>query len=87
MNSSFNKPKSSNGKINKAKNSREQFKKGINKIKFKNQSQKNILGESNKNNMTMNDDIVMVDENAVYEKKDKKMKYHVRIIIISMIIK
>ena len=83
MNSSFNKPKSSNGKINKAKNSREQFKKGINKIKFKNQSQKNILGESNKNNMTMNDDIVMVDENAnpnivinnentVYEKKDKK---------------
>ena len=35
----------------------------------------------------MNDDIVMVDENAVYEKKDKKMKYHVRIIIISMIIK
>ena len=60
-----------------------QFKKGINKIKFKNQSQKNILGESNKNNMTMNDDIVMVDENAnpnivinnentVYEKKDKK---------------
>ena len=83
MNSSFNKPKSSNGKINKAKNSREQFKKGINKIKFKNQSQKNILGESNKNNMTMNEDIVMVDENAnpnivinnentVYEKKDKK---------------
>ena len=68
MSNSFpQKPASSNGKININKISREQFKKGINKIKIKNQSQKNILGE-NKNNMTLNmtitEDIVMVDENT-----------------------
>ena len=69
MSNSFpHKPASSNGKINMNKSSREQFKKGINKIKIKNQSQKNILGDNNKNNMTLNmnitDDIVMVDENT-----------------------
>ena len=85
-NSFPHKPASSNGKISMNKSSREQFKKGINKIKIKNQSQKNILGDNNKNNMTLNmtitDDIVMVDENTnpnvvinndntVYENKNK----------------
>ena len=46
--------------------SRDGFKKGINKIKH--QSQKNILGEKNKHNMTINmtiaDDVVMIDENT-----------------------
>ena len=90
MSNSFpHKPASSNGKINMNKSSREQFKKGINKIKIKNQSQKNILGDNNKNNMTLNmtitDDIVMVDENTnpnivinndntVYENKIKNKK-------------
>ena len=92
MSNSFpQKPASSNGKININKISREQFKKGINKIKIKNQSQKNILGE-NKNNMTLNmtitEDIVMVDENTnpnivinndntVYENKNKNKKNEV----------
>jgi cyclin B len=90
MSNSFpHKPASSNGKINMNQSSREQFKKGINKIKIKNQSQKNILGDNNKNNMTLNmtitDDIVMVDENTnpnivinndntVYENKIKNKK-------------
>jgi cyclin B len=75
------------GKINTNNNSRDQFRKGINKYKIKNQSQKNILAENNKNNMTinmtMNDDVVMVDENinpnividnnnTVYENKKKE---------------
>jgi cyclin B len=81
------KPNSSMGKINTNNNSRDQFRKGINKYTIKNQSQKNILAENNKNNMTinmtMNDDVVMVDENinpnividnnnTVYENKKKE---------------
>jgi hypothetical protein len=82
------KPKSSNGKINMNKTTTgEVFRKGIHKLKFKNQSQKNILGEDNKNNktMTINDDVVMLDENVnpnividnsntVYENKNDKTK-------------
>ena len=60
------KPNSSNGKIDMNITSRDGFKKGINKIKH--QSQKNILGEKNKHNMTINmtiaDDVVMIDENT-----------------------
>ena len=67
-NSLPHKPNSSTGKINTNINSRDQFRKGIHKFKVKNQSQKNILGDINKNNMTinmtMNDDVVMVDENT-----------------------
>ena len=86
LNNSFtHKPSTSNGKNGTNKSVREGFKKGINKIKFKHQSQKNILGEDNKNNMTMTmtiaEDVTMVDENTnpniiidnnntVYENKD-----------------
>jgi cyclin B len=85
-NSLPHKPNSSTGKISTNINSREQFRKGIHKFKVKNQSQKNILGDINKNNMTinmtMNDDVVMVDENTnpniqidnkndIYENKNK----------------
>ena len=60
------KPSSSNGKISMNKTTRDGFKKGINKFKFKNQSQKNIFGENDKHNMTMTncDDVVMLDENV-----------------------
>ncbi len=86
-NSHPHKPNSSMGKINTNNNSRDQFRKGINKYKIKNQSQKNILADNNKNNMTinmtMNEDVVMIDENinpnividnnnTVYENKKKE---------------
>ena len=61
------KPNSSNGKININKSSTEQFKKGISKIKIKNQSQKNILNMTKTNmtiNNTLSDDIIMIDENT-----------------------
>ena len=70
-NSITHKPNSSYGKISMNKSSRDNFKKGINKIKIKNQSQKNILN-TNKTNMTINmtmnttynEDIIMIDENT-----------------------
>ena len=86
-NSLPHKPNSSTGKINSNITSRDQFRKGIHKFKIKNQSQKDILGDNNKNNMTINmtinDDVVMADENTnpnividnnntVYENKNKK---------------
>ena len=86
------KPKSSNGKVSMNKTSREGLKKGINKPHIKNQSQKNILGENNKNNNTINititDDVVMVDENTnpnnvidndntVYENKNNNKKNNI----------
>jgi hypothetical protein len=61
------KPNSSNGKITMNKSSTEQFKKGITKIKIKNQSQKNILNMTKTNmtiNNTLSDDIIMIDENT-----------------------
>ena len=67
-NSLPHKPNSSTGKINSNITSRDQFRKGIHKFKIKNQSQKNILGDNNKNNMTINmtinDDVIMADENT-----------------------
>ena len=70
-NSITHKSSSSNGKLTMNKISGEQYKKDINKGKYKNQSQKNILN-TNKTNMTINmtmnttftEDIIMIDENT-----------------------
>ena len=91
MNNSFSfKPRSSNGKIEMNKTSRDGFKKGNNKINSKNHSQKNILEtktyvNNSTINMTVADDVVMADENSnpniiidnnntVYENKNKKIE-------------
>ena len=62
LNSLHKKPNSSNGKICSNKNSKEKTKKEINNIKNKNRSQKNILPSNRK--ISINDDIIMKDENT-----------------------
>ena len=60
-NSLLDKPKSSNGKFHFNKSSIIQLKKGNNKYKYKNQSQKNIFNENKKINIK--EDVVIINEN------------------------
>ena len=62
MNSSFNKPKSSNGKINKAKNSREQKKDKKNEMLYENNNNIN-------NNKIKEEDVLMQIESEVKDMK------------------